>query len=182
MGPSEKNYRCYTGWIPTTGAERISDIVVFLPPRKYTYDLPAPPTQEEEVQEAAKALGDSLRTLETNKPTYTHLSNFSGLQQMSDIIISAAKKASDRKMQERQRVTPPNIPRGQRVGSNIIEDESEYTAQQLSDIIREKGKRDNLPENSNVEREKTYNRPLGQATHRYPTRNVVQQVHRNPIE
>ena len=101
---------------------------------------------------------------------------------MSDIIISAAKKASDRKMQERQRVTPPNIPRGQRVGSNIIEDESEYTAQQLSDIIREKGKRDNLPENSNVEREKTYNRPLGQATHRYPTRNVIQQVHRNPIE
>ena len=80
------------GWIPTTGAERISDTVVFFPPQKYTYDLPAPPTQEEVVQEAAKALGDSLRTLATNNPTYTHLSNFSGLKQMSNIINSAAKK------------------------------------------------------------------------------------------
>ena len=52
MGPEEKNYRCYTGWIPTTGAERISDTVVFFPPQKYTYDLSAPPTQEEVVQEA----------------------------------------------------------------------------------------------------------------------------------
>ena len=101
VGPTEKNYRCYTGWIPTTGAERISDTVVFFPPRKYTYDLPAPPTQEEVVQEAAKALGDSLRTLATNNPTYTHLSNFLGLQQMSDIINSAAKKASYSKTQER---------------------------------------------------------------------------------
>ena len=95
-----------------------------LPTEKYTYDLPAPPTQEEVVQEAARALGDSLRTLATNNPTYTHLSNFSGLQQMSDIINSAAKKASDRKSQESQRVTPPNIPGGHRVGTNIIEDDS----------------------------------------------------------
>ena len=71
--PAERNYRCYKGWFPTTGAERISDTVVLFPPRKYTYDLPAPPTQEEVVQEEAKALGDSLRTLATNKPTYTHL-------------------------------------------------------------------------------------------------------------
>ena len=92
VGTAEKNYRCYTGWIPTTGAERISDTVVFFPPRKYTYDLPAPPTQEDVVQKAAKALGDSLRTLATNIPTYTYLSNFSGLQQISDIINSAAKK------------------------------------------------------------------------------------------
>ena len=79
------------------------------------------------VQEAAKALGDSLRTLATNNPTYTHLSNFSGLQQMSDIINSAARKASDRKSQESTRVTPPNIPGGQRVGPNIIEYDSETT-------------------------------------------------------
>ena len=52
---------------------------MFFPPRKYTYDLPAPPTQEEVVQEAAKALGDSLRTLATNNPTYKHLSNFFGI-------------------------------------------------------------------------------------------------------
>ena len=44
-----------------------------LPTEKYTYDLPAPQTQEEVVQEAAKDLGDSLRTLATNNPTYTHL-------------------------------------------------------------------------------------------------------------
>ena len=109
------------------------------------------------VQEAAKALGDSLRTLATNNPTYTHLSNFSGLQKMSDIINSAAKKASDSKTQRRQRVTPPKIPGGQRVGTDIIEDDSEDTAQQLRDKIKEKGKRDNRPENSNVERDKTYN-------------------------
>ena len=103
MGPAEKNYRCYTGWVPTTGAERISDKAVFVPPRKYTY-----------------------------------LSNFSGLQQMSDITNSAAKKASDSKYQESQRVTPPNIPGGQRVGPNIIEDDSEDTTQQLRDNIKEK--------------------------------------------
>ena len=55
VGPAERNYRCYKGWVPTTGAERISDTLVFFPPIKYTYDLPAPPTQEEVVQEAAKA-------------------------------------------------------------------------------------------------------------------------------
>ena len=122
MGLTEKNYRCYTTWVPTTGAERISDRVVFFPPKKYTYDLPAPPTQEEVAQEAAKALGDSLRTLATNNPTYTHLSNFSGLQKISDIIKSTEKKASDSKSQESKRVTPPNIPGGQRVGPNIIND------------------------------------------------------------
>ena len=85
---------------------------------------------------------------------------------MSDIINSAAKKASYSKAQERQRVNPPNIPGVQRVCPIIIEDDSEDAAQQLSDKIREKGKRDNRPENSNVERDKTYNRPLGWATHR----------------
>ena len=69
VGPIDKNYRCYMGWVPTTGEERISDTVVFFPPRKYTYDLPAPLTQEEVVQEAEKALGDSLRTLATENPT-----------------------------------------------------------------------------------------------------------------
>ena len=47
--------------------------------------------------------------------------------------------------------------------------------------MKEKGKRDNLPENLNVERDKTYNRPLGRATHRYPTRNIIQQVHKQQI-
>ena len=176
VGPAEENYRCYKGWIPVTGAERISDTVVFFPPRRCTYDLPAPPTQEEVVQEAAKALGDSLRTLATNNPTYTHLTQFSGLQQLSDLVNSAAKKASDAKIKERQRVAPPNSPGGQRVGSNIIEDESENAEQQLQNIINKKAAKDNKPENSNVVREKTYNRPVERTNQRYPTRNVVHWV------
>ena len=30
-------------------------------------------------------------------------------------------------------------------------------------------------------RDKTYNKPLGRATHRYPTRNIIQQVERKKI-
>ena len=52
-------------------------------------------------------------------------------------------------------MTPPNIPGGQRLGPNIIEDESEASTQQLRDKMKEKGKRDNRPENFNVERDKT---------------------------
>ena len=48
--------------------------------------------------------------------------------------------------------------------------------------MKEKGKRDNRPENFNVERDKTYNQPLGRATHRYPTRNIIQQVHKQQIK
>ena len=95
---------------------------------------------------------------------------------MSDIINSAEKKASDSKSQESKRVTPPNIPGGQRVGPNIIEDDSETTTQQLRDKIKVKNKRDNCPENFNVIRDKTYKQPLVRATYRYPTRNIIQQV------
>ena len=35
-------------------------------------------------------------------------------------------------------MTPPNITGGQRVGPNIIEDDSETTTQQLRDKIKEK--------------------------------------------
>ena len=62
------------------------------------------------------------------------------------------------------------------MGPNIIEDDSEDTTQQLKETIKEKGKRDNRPENFNVERDKTYNRLLGRANHRYPTWNIIQQV------
>ena len=91
-------------------------------------------------------MGDSLRTLATNNLTYTQFSNFSGLQQMSDIINSAAKKASYSKSQESKRVTPPNIPGGQRVRPNIIEDDSETTTQQLRNKMKEKVKRDTRPD------------------------------------
>ena len=120
IGPAEGNCRCYKGWVPATGSERISDTVVFFPPRKYTYNLPSPPTQEEVVQEAAKALGDSLRTMATNNPTYTHLTQFAGLQQLSDLVNSAATKAAEAKSKERQRVATPNSPGGQRVGPHIL--------------------------------------------------------------
>ena len=46
---------------------------------------------------------------------------------MSDIINSAAKKASDAKAHESEGVTPPNIPGEHRVGPNIIEYDSETT-------------------------------------------------------
>ena len=55
---------------------------------------------------------------------------------MSDIINLVAKKASDSKSQESKRVTPPNIPGGQRMGPNIIEDDSETTTQQIRDKIK----------------------------------------------
>ena len=79
--------------------------------------------------------------LATNNPTYTHLSKFSGLQQLSDLVNSAAKKASDAKIRERQRVTPPNIPGGQRVGPNVIEDDTADAEQRLSNLINEKVRR-----------------------------------------
>ena len=97
------------------------------------------------VHEAEKSLGESLRMLETNNPTYTHLSKFSGLQQMSDIINSAAKKATFSKSEESKRVTPSNITGGQRVGPNIIEDDSETTTQQLRDKMKEKRKKRQPP-------------------------------------
>ena len=62
------------------------------------------------------------------------------------------------------------------MGSNIIEDESENAEQQLKKIINKKTAKDSKPENSNVDRDKTYNRPVERANHGYPTRNVVQQV------
>ena len=67
---------------------------------------------------------------------------------MSDIINSAEKKASDSKSREIKKVTPPNIPGGQRLGPNIIEDDIETTTQQLRYKIKGKNKRDNRPETS----------------------------------
>ena len=46
----------------------------------------------------------------------------------------------------------------------------------MKKIINKKAAKDSKPENSNVVRDKTYNRPLERANHRYPTRNVMQQV------
>ena len=67
------------------------------------------------------------------------------------------------------------------MGPNITEDCSETTTQNLSNEIKIKIKRDNCSENFNVVRDKAYNRPLGKATHRYPTRNVIQQVEKKQI-
>ena len=33
-----------------------------------------------------------------------------------------------------------------------------------------------------MERDKTYNQPLGRATYRYPTLNIIQQVHKQQIK
>ena len=67
------------------------------------------------------------------------------------------------------------------MGPNIIDDDSENTTQLLRDKIKEKVKRDNRPENFNMEIDKTYNQPLGRATHRYPTQNIIKQVHKQHI-
>ena len=100
----------YSGLVTSTGAVQISDTVVFTPPQRYTYDLPAPPTPEEVVQESARALRESLKQLATDNPVYTHMKNFSGLQQISDMVNSATKKAADAKTGGKQRVTPPELP------------------------------------------------------------------------
>ena len=86
IGPAEENYRSYSGLVTSTGAVRISGTVVFSPPQGYTYDLPVPPTPEEVVQESARALGESIKQLATNNPVYTHMTTFSGLQQISDMV------------------------------------------------------------------------------------------------
>ena len=80
IGPAEKNYRSYSGLLTSTGAVQISETVVFPPLQQYTYDLPAPPTPEEVVQESARALGESLKQLSINNPVYTHMTKFAGLQ------------------------------------------------------------------------------------------------------
>ena len=52
------------------------------------------------------------------------------------------------------------------MGPNIIEDDIEDAMQELNDRIRGKVKIDDRPEKTNVVQDKTYNRPLGWATHR----------------
>ena len=84
------------------------------------YDLPAPPTQEEVVQEAAESFGNSLRTLATNNPTYTHLSNFYGLQKMSDLINSAAKKSFRRQDAGKTEGDPTLCPPGMLGGVTLF--------------------------------------------------------------
>ena len=78
IGPEEENYRSY---FLISNANRSSTSfrhgAVFFS-QQYTYDLPAPPTPEEVVQESARALGDSLKQLATNNPVYTHMTTFSG--------------------------------------------------------------------------------------------------------
>ena len=123
IGPAEENYRSYSGLVTSTGAVRISDTVVFPPPQRYTYDIPAPLTPEEVVQESARALGESLKQLATNNPVYTHMTTFSGLQPISDMVNSATKKAIDAKTRGKQRVTPQNLPGRQRVRPHVIEDD-----------------------------------------------------------
>ena len=100
IGPAEEKYRSYSVLVMSTGAVRISDTVVFSPPQRYTYDLPAPSTPEEVVQESARALGESLKQLATKNPVYTHMNTFSGLQQILDMVNSATENAINAKTQE----------------------------------------------------------------------------------
>ena len=94
-----------------------------------------------------------MRTMATNNPTYTHLTQFSGLQQLSDLVSSAAKKTADAKTKERQRVATPNSPGRQRVVPHIIEEEYDNAEQKLQQIINRKATKESKPENSNVVRD-----------------------------
>ena len=142
IGPAEENYRSYSGLVTLTGAVRISDTVMFFFLQRYTYDLPAPPTPEEVVQESARALGESLKQLATNNLVYTHLTNFLDLQQISDMVNSATKKAADAKSRGKKRVTSPDLPVRQRVGPHIIEDDTPELTDHVEDMIQNKGRKD----------------------------------------
>ena len=110
-------------------------MVVFSPPQRYTYDLPALPTPEEVVQESERALGESLKQLSKNNPVYTHMTTFSGLQQISDIVNSSTKKAANANTRGKQRVTPHNLPGRQRVGPHVIEDDTPELTDQVEKMI-----------------------------------------------
>ena len=102
------------------------------------------------MQESARALGESLKKLATNNPVYTHLTTFSCLQQISDMVNYATKKADDAKTGEKQRVTPPDLPGRQRVGPHVIEDDTPELTDQVEDMIQNKGRKDARTENANV--------------------------------
>ncbi len=90
VGPAMHNYRCTTCWIPSTGALRTTDTVMFYPPTGYS--IPSLPTPEEVVGDAARTLGKALTTLATNNPVYRSYGTHAGLQQLCDIINSATTK------------------------------------------------------------------------------------------
>ena len=54
------------------------------------------------------------------------------------------------------------------MGPNIIENDIEDAAPQLSERVREKEKRYDRPENSNVIRDKTYSLPIGRGNTQVP--------------
>ena len=102
------------------------------------------------MKESARALGESLKKLGTKSPVYTHLKTFSGLQQISDMVNSATRKAADAKTREKQRVTPPDLPGRQRVGPHVIEDNTPELTDHVEDMIKNKGRKDARKENANV--------------------------------
>ena len=99
------------------------------------------------MQESARALGESLKQLATNNPVYKHMTTFSGLQQISDMVNSATKKAADAKTKEKQRVTPHNLPGRPRVGPHAIEDDTPELTDQVAEMIQNKGRKDARTEN-----------------------------------
>ena len=104
------------------------------------------------------------------------LTTFSGLQQISDRVNSSTKKAADAKTRGKHRVTPPDLTGRQRVGPNVIEDDTPELTDQVEDMIQNKGRKDARTENANVVQDRTFNRPVERNTHRYPTRNLIQPV------
>ena len=84
IAPCLKHYHCNEVLILATHIMRVRNTVVFFPSPNYT--LPSTPTEEESVHQAARKLGQTLRDMAMNNPTYQELGQHSGLQQLGGII------------------------------------------------------------------------------------------------
>ncbi|KAL7534092.1 hypothetical protein ACHAWF_004719 [Thalassiosira exigua] len=180
VGPAPEHYRCTTCWIPTTGADQISDTSMIFPPTHMT--LPSLPTPEETVNEAARELGRVLQQMATDNPVYAHLGTYAGLKQLSDIVHPATTrtKAQRVEQEELQRVsTEQNSPARACPNAHVIPfDDDEVAPPQR---VPPEDEPRLAPRPARQLRDTLYNKPILPSTHRYPTRhkalNILLQQH-----
>ncbi|KAL7549933.1 hypothetical protein ACHAWF_013188, partial [Thalassiosira exigua] len=132
VGPAQEHNRCTTCWIPTTGAECISDTIMMFPPTHMT--LPSLPIPEETVNEAACELGGALQQMVTNNPAYVHLGSYAGLSKLTDIVHSTTTKTRAQRvvMQEEKlwrMSTAPGTPRQSHNNVHVIPFNDDKVAQ-----------------------------------------------------
>ena len=88
ISPCPKHYRCNEVLIPATRSTRVSSTVVFFPPPNYT--LSSISMAEEDTQQAAREVGQTLRDMATSNPSNQVLGKHAGPKQLSDIIEAGA--------------------------------------------------------------------------------------------